>query len=95
MTGGFLTLTTSPSFSGREGFTVVPPMVTRPFLQASAAMLRVLKIRAAQSHLSILASTILIYDLTIYDFYYLTIYLSVRSTPLPTWGGGGGEAFSY
>ena len=34
-------------------------MVTRPFLQASAAIERVLKIRAAQSHLSNLASTIL------------------------------------
>lgn len=40
----------------RDGFTAFPPMLMRPFLQASAAMLRVLNRRIAQSHLSILTS---------------------------------------
>ena len=50
--GAFFTLMTSPIFTVREGFSVVLPEVTLPFLQASAAMVRVLKMRAAQSHLS-------------------------------------------
>lgn len=54
--GGFLTSTTVPTVMVRDGFTALPPMLMRPFLQASAAMLRVLKRRIAQSHLSILTS---------------------------------------
>ena len=53
--GAFFTLTTSPRLMMNEGLREMPPTVTRPFLQASAAMLRVLYMRAAQSHLSILA----------------------------------------
>ena len=55
MIGGFFTLTTSPSLMRWEGFRLAPLIVTRPFLQAVAAMERVLKMRAAQNHLSILA----------------------------------------
>ena len=47
---------TSPGLMVRDGFTVEPPTLTRPFLQASVEMLRVLKIRIAHSHLSILSS---------------------------------------
>ena len=38
----FLTLTSSPSFTVREGLACAPLMHTRPFLQASAAKVRVL-----------------------------------------------------
>ena len=49
---------TSPIFTGRDGLTFTPDTDTRPFLQASVAIARVLKIRVAQSHLSILTSFI-------------------------------------
>ena len=63
VTGDFLTCTTSPHFTVREGFAAdalmacepsVPTglMLTRFVLQALAAMVRVLNIRAAHSHLS-------------------------------------------
>ena len=40
----------------RDGLTVTPPIMMRPFLQASAAMLRVLKMRVAHIHLSMRTS---------------------------------------
>lgn len=45
----------SPVFIICDGLTLTPLMVTRPFLHAEAAIERVLNIREAQSHLSILA----------------------------------------
>ena len=48
----------SPDFTVRAALACAPLMLIRPFLQASAAMLRVLKMRAAHIHLSILASLI-------------------------------------
>ena len=51
----FLTLMNSPHLMVCEGLTLEFPMVTRPFLHASAAIERVLKIRAAHSHLSMRA----------------------------------------
>ena len=60
----------------REGFTLVPPTVTRPFLHASAAMERVLNIRAAHSHLSILASSAI--------YLFLLYWFIVMSTPAST-----------
>ena len=56
--GGLRTLTTSPGFTMRAGLACAPLMLMRPFLQASEAMVRVLKIRTAHIHLSILASAI-------------------------------------
>lgn len=53
--GGFFTSILSPALIMWLGLTFVPSMLTRPFLMASAATERVLKIREAQSHLSILA----------------------------------------
>ena len=44
----------SPTFTSRDAFTFTPPMETCPFPQASAAKERVLKIRTAHNHLSIL-----------------------------------------
>lgn len=41
-----------PAFTVREGLALAPFTVTRPFLHASAAMERVLNMRAAHSHLS-------------------------------------------
>src|SRR5690606_18168150 len=52
VSGGFRTLTTSPGCTSREAFTGKSPISTRPFLQASVAILLVLKTRTAQSHLS-------------------------------------------
>ena len=74
--GGFLTATTSPTFTGREGFTFTLLMVTRPFLHASAAIDLVLKMRAAHSHLSILASMI-----TVSPYLFLLNVFIVKSTP--------------
>lgn len=54
--GGFFTSTTVPTVMVRDGFTTLPPMLMRPFLQASAAILRVLNKRIAHNHLSILTS---------------------------------------
>ncbi|EXY14150.1 hypothetical protein M087_3096 [Bacteroides fragilis str. S23 R14] len=56
--GGFFTWITSPGFIIRAAFTNDPLMLIRPFLQASAAIVRVLKMRTAHIHLSILASGI-------------------------------------
>ena len=56
--GGFFTCITSPTLIMRAGLACAPLMHTLPFLHASAAMVRVLKIRAAHIHLSILASAI-------------------------------------
>ena len=58
--GGLRTLTTSPGFTMRAGLACAPLMQIRPFLQASEAMVRVLKMRTAHIHLSILASAILL-----------------------------------
>lgn len=44
----------------REGLSCAPRKVICPFLQAAAAMVRVLKIRAAHSHLSMRASVFLL-----------------------------------
>lgn len=44
--------TRSPTRTSFEGLTVAPPIRTRPFSTASAASERVLKKRAAHSHLS-------------------------------------------
>lgn len=52
---------TSPGFTVRAAFASAPLMLMRPFLQASAAMVRVLKMRTAHIHLSILASFISCY----------------------------------
>ena len=41
-----------------DGLSLLPLIMTRPFLHASIAMERVLYMRAAQSHLSNLASAI-------------------------------------
>jgi hypothetical protein len=50
----------SPTLMVRDGLAVMAlspePMVTRPFLHASVAMVRVLKMRIAHIHLSILTS---------------------------------------
>ena len=43
----------------RAGLACAPLMLMRPFLQASEAMVRVLNIRTAHIHLSILASVII------------------------------------
>ena len=56
VTGGLRTCMISPILIVREGFTVVPDTDTRPFLQASAAIVRVLKMRVAHIHLSIRTS---------------------------------------
>ena len=48
--GGFLTSMTSPIFTGRDGLTFTPDTDTRPFLQASVAIVRVLKIREAEAY---------------------------------------------
>ena len=58
--GGFFTSMMSPGLMVRAGFTEVPPMDMRPFLQASAAMVRVLNMRAAHNHLSIRASSFIL-----------------------------------
>jgi len=60
MIGDFLTQMISPALIVWLGLTLTPLIVTRLFLQASAARERVLNTRAAQSHLSILASAILV-----------------------------------
>ena len=58
--GGLRTFITSSIFIMREGFATTSPPgvrnVTRPFLQLSVATVRVLNIRMAHSHLSILTS---------------------------------------
>ena len=54
MTGIFFTVTVSPTLISREGFTKAPLINTRFVRHASAASLRVLKIRTAHSHLSTL-----------------------------------------
>ena len=58
MIGGLRTSITSPGFTVRAGLTCEPFMLTRPFYQLSAAIVRVLKMRDAHIHLSILASAI-------------------------------------
>lgn len=58
VTGGLRTEILSPTLMVCDGLTFMPPMVTRPFLHASVAMERVLNMRVAQSHLSILTSFI-------------------------------------
>ena len=58
VTGGLRTSITSPTRMVRDGFTLLPPIETRSFLQASAASERVLKSRTAHIHLSILTSFI-------------------------------------
>ena len=57
--GGFRTSMMSPGFTMRDGFTWAPLMEILPFLHASQAMVRVLKMRTAHIHLSILASAML------------------------------------
>ena len=50
----------------REGLIVTPPIMIRPFLQASAAIVRVLKIRVAHIHLSIRTSFISVFSVSFY-----------------------------
>ena len=52
-TSSFITSTFSPTWTERDGFTFSPPISTLPPLQASAAALRVLTTRTAQSQRSI------------------------------------------
>ena len=73
VTGGFLTSITSPTFIILEALTLVPPMETRPFLQASTAIVLLLKILTAHSHLSILTSFIY---LLLYGF--IVIWIPAR-----------------
>src|SRR5579862_4003557 len=54
----FFTCSMSPMRMSREGFTDCPSHSTRPSSQAREAIERVLKNRAAQSHLSILMPVI-------------------------------------
>ena len=56
VTGGLRTSIISPTRMMREGLRATPFIVTCPFLQAAAATVRVLKMREAQSHLSMRAS---------------------------------------
>jgi hypothetical protein len=58
--GGFRTETISPTRIIREGLAGASFTVTRFFLHSSNAMVRVLKIRVAHSHLSIRISTYLL-----------------------------------
>ena len=51
---------TSPTLIIREGFIVTPFIMILPFLQASAAIVRVLNMRVAHIHLSIRTSFMLI-----------------------------------
>src|SRR6266581_551618 len=46
------TLISSPARTSRDGFTLLPPILTCPALQASVASERLLKSRTPQSHLS-------------------------------------------
>ena len=56
-TGGRLICITSLILIILEAFTLVPPIMTLPFLQASAAMVRVLNRRTAHIHLSMRTSS--------------------------------------
>ena len=85
--GGFFTLTTSPTLTVWLGLTFCPPIVTRLFLQASAAMERVLKIRAAHSHLSIRAVSAIFFISFFYFFDFFPSLLNwfiVMSSPAST-----------
>ena len=64
--GGLRTWITSPTLIMREGLIVTPPIMIRPFLQASAAIVRVLKIRVAHIHLSIRTSFISVFSVSFY-----------------------------
>lgn len=54
--GGLRTHTISPAFTVLLAFSCAPPMLTCPLRHAAVARVRVLKIRAAHSHLSMRAS---------------------------------------
>ena len=64
-----------PPFSSREALTCTSPMVTCPLPHSSAARERVLNIRTAQSHLSILifSSTISLIKSFPFNFYFLSV----------------------